>query len=70
MVVDLYHSGQKVKDAEVTEFVHHEKDNHPIQKMCEILDVPRSTSYQSLNKTILNRERENNKLIQRIIIIH
>src|SRR5690625_1143705 len=38
--------------------------------MCEILDVPRSTYYQSLNKTISNRERENNKLIQRIITIN
>ena len=54
----------------MTEFIHNEKDNHPIQKMCKILDVPRSTYYQSLNKTISNRERENNKLIQRIITIH
>src|SRR5690625_7253394 len=38
--------------------------------MCNVLDVPRSTYYQSLNKTISNRERENNKLTKRIIEIH
>src|SRR5690625_7663055 len=38
--------------------------------MCNVLDVPRSTYYQSLNKTISNRERENNKLTKRIIKIH
>ena len=46
------------------------KKNHPIQTMCDVLDVPRSTYYQSLNKTISNRERENNKLTKRIIEIH
>jgi len=35
--------------------------------MCDVLDVPRSMYYQSLNKTISNRERENNKLTKRII---
>ena len=38
--------------------------------MCDVLDVPRSTYYQSLNKTTSNRERENNKLTKRIIEIH
>lgn len=38
--------------------------------MCEVLDIPRSTYYQSLTKTISNRERENNKLMERIIEIH
>ena len=38
--------------------------------MCDVLDVPRSTYYQSLNRTISNRERENNELTKRIIEIH
>lgn len=38
--------------------------------MCDVLDIPRSTYYQSLNKTISNRERENNELTERIIDIH
>src|SRR5690625_6633923 len=38
--------------------------------MCDVLDVPRSSYDQSLNNTISNRERENNKLTERIIEIH
>jgi len=38
--------------------------------MCEVLEVPRSTYYQSLNKTISNREQENNELTKEIIEIH
>jgi len=38
--------------------------------MCNVLDVQRSTYYQSLNKTISNRERENNELTEEIIKIH
>lgn len=38
--------------------------------MCDVLDVPRSTYYKSLNKTISNRDRENQELTERIIEIH
>jgi len=38
--------------------------------MCDVLDVPRSTYYKSLNKTISNRDRENKELTERIIQIH
>ena len=38
--------------------------------MCEVLEVPRSTFYQSLNKTTSNRERENNELTKAIVTIH
>jgi len=38
--------------------------------MCEVLDIPRSTYYQSLKKTTSNRERENNELTERILDIH
>lgn len=38
--------------------------------MCDVLEVPRSTYYQSLNGTISNREKENNELTNRIIEIH
>src|SRR5690625_2268240 len=59
-----------VNDAEITSYINDQKDNHPIRTMCDVLDVPRSTYYQSLNKTISNLERENNKLTKRIIEIH
>src|SRR5690625_3911143 len=38
--------------------------------MCEILDVPRITYYQSLDQTISNREKENVELTEKIIEIH
>src|SRR5699024_7340052 len=52
------------------DFIHDQKENHSIQTMCEVLEVPRSTYYQSLNKTISNREQENNELTKEIIEIH
>src|SRR5699024_11285531 len=42
----------------------------PIQTMCEVLDVPRSTYYQSLHKTVSDREQENNELTEQIVKIH
>ncbi|MGM8216858.1 IS3 family transposase [Bacillaceae bacterium W0354] len=64
------HIRKKVNDAEITDFIHDQKDKYPIQTMCKVLDVPRSTYYQSLNQTISNRERENNELTEKIIEIH
>ena len=63
-------NSQKIDEAEITDFIHNQKDSHPIQIMCDVLDVPRSTYYKSLDKTISNRERENIKLTKKIIEIH
>src|SRR5699024_4942175 len=38
--------------------------------MCDVLGVPRSTYYDSLDKTISNRDQENHELTERIIEIH
>lgn len=38
--------------------------------MCEVLDMPRSTYYQSLVKTESARDRENRLLLERIQLIH
>src|SRR5690625_7355132 len=38
--------------------------------MCETLDIPRSTYYESLNKTESNRDRENRDYTEKIIHIH
>src|SRR5690606_36789265 len=51
------------------DYINDQKDNQPIQTMCDVLDVPRSTYYKSLDKTISNRERESNELTKRIIEI-
>src|SRR5699024_6417362 len=55
---------------EITDFIDQQKENHPVHTLCDVLNVPRSTYYQSLNKTISNRERENNELTNEIIEIH
>jgi len=47
-----------------------QKENHCVQTMCNVLEVPRSTYYAAQNKIISNRERENNDLTERIIAIH
>ncbi len=38
--------------------------------MCETLDIPKSTYYQSLHKTESNRDRENREFTEKIIQIH
>ena len=38
--------------------------------MCDVLGVPRSTYYKSLDKTISNRDQENQRLTKRIIEIY
>src|SRR5690625_7809706 len=38
--------------------------------MCDVLDVPRSTYYDSQNKTISKREQENIERTEEIIKIH
>ena len=45
-------------------------DQHSIQMLCEVLDIPRSTYYDRLNKKESNRDRENRELTQRMIEIH
>lgn len=50
--------------------IHEQKENYPIQVMCEVLDVPRSTYYQSLEHMESNRDRENRQLTEEIHRIH
>lgn len=54
----------------MTQFIDQEKDNHTVQTMCEVLDVPRSTYYKSLNKTVSNHNQENQRLPERFIEIY
>ncbi|WP_442946280.1 IS3 family transposase [Oceanobacillus sp. MO10714A] len=64
------HIRSKVDDTELTDFITEHKDDYPIRTMCETLDIPKSTYYQSLNKTESNRDRENRELTEKIIEIH
>lgn len=45
-------------------------DQHPVQTICDVLEVPRSTYYDSKNKAESNRARENKELTEKIIEIH
>lgn len=46
------------------------KDSHSIQTLCDVLDIARSTYYQSSQPTESNRDRENQELTERIKEIH
>jgi putative transposase len=50
--------------------IHDQKEVFPIQVMCEVLGMPRSTYYQSLIKTESVRDRENQLLLEQIQFIH
>ncbi|MCG7332637.1 IS3 family transposase [Salinicoccus roseus] len=64
------HIRKKVNADELTEFITEQKDTYPIRTMCEVLDMPKSTYYKSLDKSISNTERENQELTKRITEIH
>src|SRR5699024_10465844 len=64
------HIRQKVNDAGINDFIREQKENHPIQTMCNMRDVSRSPYYQSLDQTISKRERENHELTKKTIKIH
>jgi len=61
---------KKVNDTEITDFINQEKENHAIQTMCDVLDIPGSTYYESLDKTLFNLDQENQRLTKRIIELH
>ncbi|HLR92868.1 MAG TPA: IS3 family transposase, partial [Atopostipes sp.] len=64
------HIRKKVADTEIIDFITFQQENHSIQSMCEVLEVPRSSYYAAQNRTISNRVIENNELTERIIAIH
>ncbi|WP_371932717.1 IS3 family transposase [Bacillus carboniphilus] len=61
---------EKVSKTELAATIEKYKDQHPIQALCEVLDIPRSTYYQSLHETESNRDRENKELTKEMIEIH
>ncbi|WP_245644983.1 IS3 family transposase [Peribacillus loiseleuriae] len=50
--------------------IHDQKEVFPIQVMCEVLGMPRSTYYQSLIKTESVRDRKNRLLLEQIQFIY
>src|SRR5699024_936590 len=61
---------KKVTDDEVISIIDQENDQYPVHTLCEVLEVPRSTYYQSLTKTVSNRDKENQQLTNRILEIY
>jgi putative transposase len=47
-----------------------ESEHHPIQMMCRVLKMPKSTYYQSFQKKPNSYHVENEKLLKRIKVIH
>ena len=57
-------------EAELNYFIETYKGQYSVQKMCEVLTIPRSSYYHSFKKTVSNREQENQKLTKEIQRIH
>ncbi|PFE03384.1 IS3 family transposase [Bacillus cereus] len=64
------HIREKIKDAELHQFIDCQKETHPVHMMCQTLGIARSSYYQSQHKTESKRRRENEELTQKIIQIH
>ncbi|MCT9853055.1 IS3 family transposase, partial [Priestia megaterium] len=64
------HIREKVTEAELNHFIDTYKEQYSVQKMCEVLTIPRSSYYHSFKKTVSNREQENQKLTKEIQRIH
>jgi putative transposase len=50
--------------------INDQKEMFPIQVMCEVLEIPRSTYYQSLVQVESKRSQENQELLEQIRQIH
>lgn len=57
-------------EAELNQFIETYNGQYNVQKMCEVLTIPRSSYYHSFKKTVSNREQENQKLTKEIQRIH
>src|SRR5699024_7619552 len=64
------HIRQKITNDEVTNLIDRKKNQYPVHTLCEVLEVPRSTYYKSLTKSISNRDQENQQVTKRIVDIY
>ncbi|WVU10566.1 IS3 family transposase [Natranaerobius thermophilus JW/NM-WN-LF] len=64
------HIRQKVDNTELTKFIKEQKDEHTIKAICDALDFPRSTYYETINRVESNRDKENRELLDQITQIH
>nr|BAA01402.2 hypothetical transposase [Geobacillus stearothermophilus] len=54
----------------MTTFIEKHSDQYPTKTLCDVLGIPRSTYYKSLQHVESNRNRENKELTKKIIEIH
>ncbi|WP_425388506.1 IS3 family transposase [Bacillus solimangrovi] len=64
------HIREKVNPEELTNFIQKQTAEHSVSLMCEVLNIPRSTYYQSLNKIEPKREIENRQITERMKSIY
>ncbi|WP_434218677.1 IS3 family transposase [Peribacillus simplex] len=64
------HIREKITETDLTEFIEENRNLYPVQRMCEVLEIPRSSHYQSLQLVVSNREQENKELTNKINLIY
>ncbi|HLV42751.1 MAG TPA: IS3 family transposase [Brumimicrobium sp.] len=64
------HIREKIDEQELIDFITEESEHHPIQMMCRVLKLPRSTYYDSFHKKPNSYHIANEVLLDRIKVIH
>ncbi|WP_425431906.1 IS3 family transposase [Gracilibacillus ureilyticus] len=64
------HIREKIDEQELIDHITSESEHHPIQVMCRVLEMPRSTYYQSFHKKPNRYHVANEELLERIKVIH
>ncbi|MEX6588291.1 hypothetical protein AB6L40_17300, partial [Paraclostridium bifermentans] len=59
------HIREKVSTTEITTFIEKHSDQYPTKTLCDVLGIPRSTYYKSLQHVESNRNRENKELTKK-----
>ncbi|WP_427136950.1 IS3 family transposase [Psychrobacillus psychrodurans] len=64
------HIREKIEDEELINYITNESGHHPVQVMCRILKMPKSTYYHSFHKKPNSYHVANEAILDRIIAIH
>ncbi|RTQ85938.1 IS3 family transposase [Lysinibacillus telephonicus] len=64
------HIREKIDEQELIDLITEESEHHPIQMMCRVLKMPKSTYYESFHKKPNRYHVANEKLLKRIQAIH
>ena len=60
------HIREKVSQSELCQFIDQHRSEHDVKQLCEVLNVPRSTFYQSKHQSESKWKLENQQLLERI----